>query len=828
MRSIVNATAIPLLVFIELAGLLCLRKSDRKALRQVLKIVGYFALFYVSAYLSTRVVNTWMISEGVLLLVAAVTLLFLYWKAPKDTIESISENLQINKKSIAWVILLVGIVCLTRIGMLRTGQHWDSSEYYMVIARFCREFIFEPGQYVKDLRFLAHPSYGFGFWTTIGGFWIKEDVAGPLIMSLILTAAASVRLYQLFCGYFANMRPWQAFLGTLLCMVNPLFWATFGCLTPDYYMVLFLIFLLAADAKKEPISMFFWGVMAAFTKEIGFVVVAFYFFGKVAYRFLWSRGSIAYRFQNVFKADVWAGIAVGVIIVIYFFGQRFLKPWSHSVYYSDPMSWSGQSPYIYNTFGIQWDNIRIRLEQFFVANFAWIQTGIFILLFLPAIFIKRIKKNLNPEAISQIAWVMIAYGVFMCLYITSGSIRYNAIFNILFTIIVYLLATKVFSAFLCGIGTVFLIALFVVQSFVSIDPVSNELFRLVDVGDTRMLCIAQRSHTNPGGDYYITNLQYPSIHLNFEKMFREIDLQQNDTILIAGQDYEEALANAALSELGGRRMDVRWDPVNRRLVNSIDDNHFLINRLSTNTLWQMNEFPRKEEEFSPDTLEETLNNLSGRIFVYFSPLFQRGNRDILMEQLKQIFELGPIQSVETSGNVLEYCELTLKEKRRVTFPENDLDAGELYSENDLALQQFYLEMISLERDPEDNTREIIREGDRIAVTILCFDENGQFINMGTSPKGVILQTVPVGVGRNIPGFDEAVIGRNIGDTFQISYTFPSVYRSNPTLAGKEITAKVTINSIVKEIPEISDSLVKEQFGYSSVEQMLQSILTNPR
>lgn len=66
----------------------------------------------------------------------------------------------------------------------------------------------------------------------------------------------------------------------------------------------------------------------------------------------------------------------------------------------------------------------------------------------------------------------------------------------------------------------------------------------------------------------------------------------------------------------------------------------------------------------------------------------------------------------------------------------------------------------------------------------------------------------IGSGRFIPGFEDSVIGMEIGETKDIPLTFPEVYDSNPDLAGAEVIFTVTVNSIsAPEVPELTDEYV---------------------
>lgn len=72
----------------------------------------------------------------------------------------------------------------------------------------------------------------------------------------------------------------------------------------------------------------------------------------------------------------------------------------------------------------------------------------------------------------------------------------------------------------------------------------------------------------------------------------------------------------------------------------------------------------------------------------------------------------------------------------------------------------------------------------------------------------------IGSGKFIPGFEQALIGKKIGETCDIDVTFPDPYPSNPDFAGKPAVFTVTINSKRGEehIPELTDDFIKEKIS----------------
>ncbi len=76
----------------------------------------------------------------------------------------------------------------------------------------------------------------------------------------------------------------------------------------------------------------------------------------------------------------------------------------------------------------------------------------------------------------------------------------------------------------------------------------------------------------------------------------------------------------------------------------------------------------------------------------------------------------------------------------------------------------------------------------------------------------------IGSGAFIPGFEDQLIGAEIGKEKEISVTFPEQYHSKE-LAGKPATFKVTVKEIkVKELPELDDEFAKDVSDFDTLEE----------
>jgi trigger factor len=83
----------------------------------------------------------------------------------------------------------------------------------------------------------------------------------------------------------------------------------------------------------------------------------------------------------------------------------------------------------------------------------------------------------------------------------------------------------------------------------------------------------------------------------------------------------------------------------------------------------------------------------------------------------------------------------------------------------------------------------------------------------------------LGSGQFIPGFEDQIVGHNIGDEFDVNVTFPEDYQMTD-YAGKEATFKCKLKSIsYEELPEINDDLVKDATEFDTVAEYKDDIKT---
>ena len=84
-------------------------------------------------------------------------------------------------------------------------------------------------------------------------------------------------------------------------------------------------------------------------------------------------------------------------------------------------------------------------------------------------------------------------------------------------------------------------------------------------------------------------------------------------------------------------------------------------------------------------------------------------------------------------------------------------------------------------------------------------------------------TLEIGSGQFIPGFEDQLVGAEIGVETEVNVTFPEQYHSEE-LKGKPAVFKVTVKEIkVKELPELDDDFAKDVSEFDTFEAYKNSI-----
>lgn len=116
-------------------------------------------------------------------------------------------------------------------------------------------------------------------------------------------------------------------------------------------------------------------------------------------------------------------------------------------------------------------------------------------------------------------------------------------------------------------------------------------------------------------------------------------------------------------------------------------------------------------------------------------------------------------------------------------------------------------------ETEEKTSGTVKEGDTANIDYEG-KLNGEAFEGGTA-EGYDLE---IGSGTFIDGFEDGLIGKKVGGTYDLDLTFPEDY-SSTELAGKSVVFTVTVNSVKTQVvPELTDEWVKENSSVKNIDE----------
>lgn len=108
----------------------------------------------------------------------------------------------------------------------------------------------------------------------------------------------------------------------------------------------------------------------------------------------------------------------------------------------------------------------------------------------------------------------------------------------------------------------------------------------------------------------------------------------------------------------------------------------------------------------------------------------------------------------------------------------------------------------------------VKNGDTVILDYAGFVGDEQFEG-GTAEN----QTLVIGSGQFIPGFEEQLVGAKAGDDVDVKVTFPEEYHAD-NLAGKEAVFHCKVHEVKEEeLPELDDEFVKDVSEFDTMEEL---------
>ena len=110
--------------------------------------------------------------------------------------------------------------------------------------------------------------------------------------------------------------------------------------------------------------------------------------------------------------------------------------------------------------------------------------------------------------------------------------------------------------------------------------------------------------------------------------------------------------------------------------------------------------------------------------------------------------------------------------------------------------------------------------------MIIFDYKGMIDGVAFEGGSAERWSLTVGSEQFIPGFEEQLVGKNIGEQAEVNVTFPEDYHSED-LAGKDAVFEVIIHEIKeKEMPQLDDEFAKDVSEFDTLDELKNNIKEN--
>lgn len=564
--------------------------------RQFLIIVLFFGAIWGLGILNpyVRKYNHIMILAGALGLFASFLILagslYQQCKRRKEEKHSISNKL-FNKKYFP-VILIAFVFFLCSIETLTEIPHLDSTLYYSKFNKLSTNFDYSFQNVLTHFCFYKHLSMGYALFALLGEIIQSYTAFGVHLINMILALISGICFYGLLNRIYPNLKNTKKCAAMAAYLLSPFVLGTLGYFNVDLPSIYFYMILLYCLFTNKRILGYFAAYAFIFTKEPCVIYYCFLLLG------IWvcswrveKEKSIGKFFNSIFS-----------FIRSYFFEILLVVLWLLSyIFLGD--TWGGELSVELDvktkelaTFGFTWENCFVKLKQIFVLNFNWL----FSLIILISGFIGLIhnKKKRQKETAGNnenagnndsasfsnhnenrmnyricLAFTLIGILFFNFVFLDLLNPRYICLGSVIVLLLGIDDLLKIISEWENGlkiqrwIGSIiccFTVGLVLIQSMVSIDPVSYKVFDPVPYYGKNMflsgykLCgITERT---------IYNREYNYFDRAIEIILDEIDYQEGDLLFFAGH----------FPNPYGYHPGSAWDPEARRIRTVEKENSVLL------------------------------------------------------------------------------------------------------------------------------------------------------------------------------------------------------------------------------------------------------------
>lgn len=499
------------------------------------------------------------------------------------------RNVQRNKFSIKEIvskhypiIILLFVVCIMAFSQFDITAIYDAHLYYGSFIegiKLCDLTIkTEFGAFIN----WGHEFLGTALFLVPVELCFFGEMYGSYFVNTVLMLVTMVVFYKYLSSFLPSANKWLITFSVAAFVFMPYSFNLITYFCPDYYLELYLIWLLYAYKKDNQIMISFIGFLMCTTKDSGAFLYGFFVLLAYVFDCLYQYKNTGYKFWRI-KNIPFAKFVLW-LIPAFIYGAVFLfrEKIQLQVFYAAGELSFGLKPY----------DLSIQALQDFVFGFRWVLSAI-VLLALAVWACKRIfgkyksKKEryiegkYYPVFLALIGSSLLLHALFS-VFTLSHCARYTSPLNVVWAM-AFALSLVVLSKkdVVRGIISLALSAILVIQLYWTIDPVIIKNNYKINTGNHNIYSLGNLANQENGfftqniGDYYVYNNEWSVYTDLVNQTLRHFNPKTDVSMFVWGvYDYE--------LHLGGNQYGLYWDWKNQRQTYKKSDHtinvyHYTIN-----------------------------------------------------------------------------------------------------------------------------------------------------------------------------------------------------------------------------------------------------------
>ncbi len=368
------------------------------------------------------------------------------------------------------------------------------------------------------------------------------EMTGTYIANTVLFCVTLIILYKLLDGFLVKSNKWFITFLVAAFAFMPYSFSLITYFNPDFYLEIYLIWLMYAYSKKNNLMVSFIGFLFCFTKDTGAFIYGFFalsmFLIESTYRYKrerfkwWKLSNIPYG-----KFVLWLIPAVLYGITFFIKGDLVLQHFEAA----------GSLKFGINSYDIITQGL-----QTFVYGFRWLILAVAAVALI--VYIERrhnCRKNnleytpvtdesLRPQFLSNVVTIMLL-NILLSVFTLSHCPRYTNPMNVMYVFIlgisISIISDKnTIKRIISGVVSV----LMLVQTYITVDPAIINGCSAVDTGSHLIYNIGNRKGQYAGffedlvGDYYVYNMEYSVYSDLVEQTIKHFNPQEDCAFHVYG------------------------------------------------------------------------------------------------------------------------------------------------------------------------------------------------------------------------------------------------------------------------------------------------------